>query len=241
MAGVRRGAVLVTGASTGIGEATAVRLARRVSRPGRRPPAEDGDRLRESAAAIEPVTLDVTNAAQLADVSELIRRSEPMGLSGLVNNAGIVVMGPIEGLTTEQWQSQFDVNLPGPVAITTALLPSLLRARGRVINVSSAAGRVALPLFGPMRHRSSRWRRSAMCCAARSGSMGCAWSWWSRASSPRRSSPRRCRPPTRGSRLCPRRPRPATGARSRPPARERSRARTRACHRRRWPQSSSGR
>ena len=140
----------MTGASTGIGEATAVRLARagyRVLAGVRQ--AADGDRLRASGSGIEPVTLDVTNAGQLADVSELIRRSEPTGLAGLVNNAGIVVMGPVEGLTAEQWQAQFDVNLLGPVAITTALLPSLLRARGRVINVSSAAGRVALPLFGP--------------------------------------------------------------------------------------------
>ena len=145
-----RGAVVVTGASSGIGRAVALRVARggyRVLAGVRAAP--DGERLRAELPGVEPVTLDVTDEGHLGDLVALVERTEPGGLSGLVNNAGIVVVGPVEGLSVAQWRAQLEVNVLGAVAATTALLPSLLRGRGRVVNISSAAGRVALPLFGP--------------------------------------------------------------------------------------------
>ena len=71
------------------------------------------------------------------------------GLTGLVNNAGIVVSGPLETLPRGELQRQFDVNLFGQVAVTQAFLPLLRRATGRVVNMSSISGRVTAPLLAP--------------------------------------------------------------------------------------------
>ena len=67
----------------------------------------------------------------------------------LVNNAGIAISGPVEIVPVEEWRKQIEVNLIGQIAVTRALLPAILRARGRVVNMSSIGGRVANPLFGP--------------------------------------------------------------------------------------------
>ena len=67
----------------------------------------------------------------------------------LVNNAGIAISGPVEVVPLDEWRRIVDVNLLGQVAVTRALLPAILRARGRVVNMSSIGGRVANPLFGP--------------------------------------------------------------------------------------------
>jgi NAD(P)-dependent dehydrogenase (short-subunit alcohol dehydrogenase family) len=147
---VKQGTVLVTGASTGIGEATALHLARlgfTVHAGIRRD--EDGQRLAAANPAIVPVRLDVTNDEQVAAVAAEIDRRAAHGLAGLVNNAGIAVVGPVEALPIAEWRRQLEVNLLGQVSVTQAMLPALLRCRGRVINMSSIGGRVALPLFGP--------------------------------------------------------------------------------------------
>src|ERR1017187_10007959 len=70
-------------------------------------------------------------------------------LSVLVNNAGISLNAPIETLSLAGWRQQFDVNLFGHVAMTRTLLPALMAAQGRVVNVSSIGGLVALPTYGP--------------------------------------------------------------------------------------------
>jgi NAD(P)-dependent dehydrogenase (short-subunit alcohol dehydrogenase family) len=70
-------------------------------------------------------------------------------LAALVNNAGVAIMGPVEGVSVEDWRRQMEINLIGQVAVTRALLPALLRARGRIVNMSSIGGRVTMPLFGP--------------------------------------------------------------------------------------------
>jgi NAD(P)-dependent dehydrogenase (short-subunit alcohol dehydrogenase family) len=138
------GTVLVTGASTGIGEATALH----VGELGFEPVAgvrsdEDAERLARSG--LRTVTLDVTDAGQIAAVrAELGERA----LAGLVNNAGIGVAAPLEFLPLDQLRRQLEVNLIGQVAVTQALLPALRRGRGRIVNVSSIGGRVALPLLG---------------------------------------------------------------------------------------------
>ena len=138
-----RGAVLVSGASTGIGHACAVRLARAgfSVHAGYRSPA-DGDRLRSSG--LLPVPLDVTDSGQ---VREAARRIEGP-LTALVNNAGIVVPGPLEFLPEEEFRHQLEVNLLGAFRLTQAFLPHLRRARGRILNMSSVSGRIAFPLLG---------------------------------------------------------------------------------------------
>lgn len=139
--------VLVTGASSGIGEATAVRLARSAWRvlAGVRT-ASDGERLRAAAGELlEPVTIDVTEPATIAAAANQLG-NEP--LHGLVNNAGTALAMPLEFLPLDQLRRQLEVNLVGQVAVTQALLPNLRSARGRIVNVGSIAGRSSLPFLG---------------------------------------------------------------------------------------------
>jgi NAD(P)-dependent dehydrogenase (short-subunit alcohol dehydrogenase family) len=138
------GTVLVTGASTGIGEATVLHLRELGFEPvaGVRKD-EDAERLGRSG--IRSVRLDVTDADQIAAVRAEVGEG---ALAGLVNNAGIAIAAPLEFLPVEQLRHQLEINLIGQVAVTQALLPALRRARGRVVNISSIGGRVAIPLLG---------------------------------------------------------------------------------------------
>lgn len=148
------GSIVITGASTGIGAACALELARL----GRRVFAgvrneEDGvrlqDRAAEHAAAIQPLLLDITEAAGVeAAVQRVAAEVGEAGLGGLVNNAGIVVAGPLEILPLDALRRQFDVNLFGTLAVTRAFLPLLRRARGRVVNVGSVNGALSPPYLG---------------------------------------------------------------------------------------------
>jgi NAD(P)-dependent dehydrogenase (short-subunit alcohol dehydrogenase family) len=144
-------AVLVTGASSGIGKECALRLASRGFRvfAGVRKD-EDGERLKaEASGSITPVLLDVTDSASIASAAQEISRSlGAAGLHGLVNNAGIAVAGPLEMLPTEALRRQFDVNVVGQIAVTQAFLPMLRAARGRIIIMGSILGRLALPFVG---------------------------------------------------------------------------------------------
>jgi NAD(P)-dependent dehydrogenase (short-subunit alcohol dehydrogenase family) len=151
---------LITGASTGIGEATALRLARSgwTVLAGVRDPLA-GEHLTEKAGsngagAVVPLTLDVTDAAQIAQAAERVRSdSNGSGSAGsldaLVNNAGIAVGGPLELVGLDELRAQFEVNLIGAVAVTQALLPALRRARGRIVLTSSVGGKVAAPYLAP--------------------------------------------------------------------------------------------
>ncbi len=141
--------VVVTGASSGIGAATARELARRsfyVLAGVRR--GKDADALR--ATNLEPITLDITNDAEIAS---LVRRitddPERRPLRALVNNAGIGVNAPVEALPLPEWRRLFDVNLFGHVAMMQALLPALIESRGTVANISSVGGKVAMATYGP--------------------------------------------------------------------------------------------
>ena len=137
--------VLVTGASSGIGEASALHLRRagwRVLAGVRRD--EDAERLR--AAGLEPLMLDVTNADHVAAAAETIA-DEP--LHGLVNNAGIALAIPLEFIPLDELRRQLEINVIGQLAVTQALLPALRRGPGRVVNMGSIAGRSALPFMGP--------------------------------------------------------------------------------------------
>jgi NAD(P)-dependent dehydrogenase (short-subunit alcohol dehydrogenase family) len=142
-----RGNILVTGASTGIGRACAVRFAELGYRvfAGVRKPA-DGEALRaECSGAVEPVGLDVTRAESIAAAVAAVG-GRP--LAGLVNNAGIATLGPVELLDVDAWRRQFEVNVIGLVAVTQASLPLLRRGPGRIVNIGSIAGRSPLPGSG---------------------------------------------------------------------------------------------
>jgi NAD(P)-dependent dehydrogenase (short-subunit alcohol dehydrogenase family) len=147
-----RGGVVVTGASTGIGEATVQWLARlgfHVFAGVRRE--EDGDRLKAlDSARIEPLLLDVTDGRAIEVAARRVaERTGGGGLAGLVNNAGIAVAGPLEYLPIEDLRRQFEVNVLGQLAVTQAFLPMLRPAKGRVVNMGSISGRLAAPFLGP--------------------------------------------------------------------------------------------
>lgn len=142
-------AILITGASTGIGRAVAVDLARKgyVVFAGVRS-ASDAESLRgETLATLQPVMLDITNPAHIADMRKLVSES-PHKLLGIVNNAGIVVSGPLECIAIDDLRRQFEINVFGHIAVTQACCDLLRKNKGRIVNVSSIAGRSTLPFVG---------------------------------------------------------------------------------------------
>ena len=144
-------AILITGASTGIGEACALRLAGRgftVYAGVRR--TEDGERLQsQSQGVIVPVHLDVTDAESVAAAARQVGEALADGrLFGLINNPGIVVAGPPEFVPIDDLRRQLEINVIGQIAVTQAVLPMLRAAQGRIVNMGSIAGRMATPFVG---------------------------------------------------------------------------------------------
>ncbi len=144
-------AIVITGASTGIGEACALELDRRGFRvfAGVRSEAA-GAALRAKASPwLTPIQLDVTEAASIAAAAELVGKAvRETGLTGLVNNAGIAVPGPLEAVPIDALRRQFEVNVIGVVAVTQAFLPLIRKARGRLVNISSVNGSLSMPYMG---------------------------------------------------------------------------------------------
>ncbi|MEK7438791.1 MAG: SDR family oxidoreductase [Pseudomonadota bacterium] len=150
--------VLITGASTGIGYGTAKELIRRgYTVFGSVRKMEDADRVQsELGANFLPLRFDVTDAAAVERaVVEVQGRCNGQGLGGLINNSGINVDGPIELLSIEEIAYNFEVNLFGLLRVTKAFLPLLGAQKdhpslpGRILNMSSAAGKLAGPYMGP--------------------------------------------------------------------------------------------
>jgi NAD(P)-dependent dehydrogenase (short-subunit alcohol dehydrogenase family) len=145
---------LVTGSSSGIGRATAQRLAAAGQHvyAGVRNKA-DGERLVSSAngGEITPVILDITDASHIATVAgEIAGHTAAAGLDGLVNNAGIGLASPVELLPLDTFRRQLEINVVGQLAVTQALLPSLRRARGRIAVVSTIGVRFNPPFAGAL-------------------------------------------------------------------------------------------
>jgi NAD(P)-dependent dehydrogenase (short-subunit alcohol dehydrogenase family) len=143
---------LVTGASSGIGRATALRLAaagQHVYAGIRRE--ADGDQLVRAAAGgeVTPVRLDVTQASQIAEAAAAIGE-HAAGLDGLVNNAGYGLAYPVELVPLDAFRRQLDVNVTGQLAVTQAMLPLLRRVAGRIVIVSTVGVRFNPPFAGPL-------------------------------------------------------------------------------------------
>lgn len=140
--------VVVSGASSGIGAATARRLATigfHVLAGVRSP--HDADQIRDDG--IEPVILDITIPDHIRALAARIADDpDKRPLRAVINNAGIEINAPVEVLPLELWRSQFDVNLFGHIAVIQALLPFLRESRGRIVNISSVGGEAALPIYG---------------------------------------------------------------------------------------------
>ena len=144
--------IVITGATAGIGRASAILLAskgHRVFAAGR---SEDAlAELGKSHDNITGVVMDVTDAQSVAAATARIHEAlEGRAPDVLVNNAGYALVGPLESIPDEDWERQYQTNVLGLVRVTRAFLPGMReRRRGRIVNVSSVAGRVTLPFFGP--------------------------------------------------------------------------------------------
>ncbi|WP_432956635.1 SDR family oxidoreductase [Micromonospora haikouensis] len=145
-------AVVVTGASSGLGREAALHLERagfRVFAGVRDRAAADDLAAAATAGRLTPLRLDVTRADQIRGATdEVARQVGAGGLWGLVNNAGISLPGPLECVPPEQLRRQLDTNVVGQVAVIQGFLPLLRTGRGRIVNVTSGLGRVALPYLG---------------------------------------------------------------------------------------------
>jgi NAD(P)-dependent dehydrogenase (short-subunit alcohol dehydrogenase family) len=137
--------VLLTGASRGIGYSTATYLAAKgwdVFAGVRNK--EDAAKLKAESQHITPIILDITNADHLAALDDLL----PERLAAVVNNAAMVVRGPMEAIPPTELRRQLEVNVVGQLAVTQVALPRLRRSHGRVVFISSLNGRVSFPLLG---------------------------------------------------------------------------------------------
>jgi NAD(P)-dependent dehydrogenase (short-subunit alcohol dehydrogenase family) len=141
--------VLITGATTGIGLELAGLLAGEGFRVfGGALPGEDSAALEATGAALVP--LDVSDRASLVTArDEVAKRLGETPLWGLVNNAGVVGVGPIEQLDLDQARRVFEVNVLGVLAATQTFLPAIRAAKGRIVNVSSLSGLLSVPFLGP--------------------------------------------------------------------------------------------
>jgi NAD(P)-dependent dehydrogenase (short-subunit alcohol dehydrogenase family) len=140
---------IITGASTGMGAATARELARRgfhVLAGVRRD--RDADAIK--GPGIDPLIIDITNPDHIRALATRVH-GDPQGraVRALVNNAAIAVNAPVEVFAIDEWRRLFEVNLFGHIAVTQTLLPALIRSKGRVVNISSVGGRIAMATYGP--------------------------------------------------------------------------------------------
>jgi NAD(P)-dependent dehydrogenase (short-subunit alcohol dehydrogenase family) len=142
--------VIITGASSGIGKAAALRLAEigyDVLAGVRR--TKDADDWK-NVPRVTPLLIDVAKEQSIVDackeVSHIIGKAQEVHL---VNNAGIAVAGPVEGVSLSRWREQFEVNVFGLVRVTQEFLPHIRRTKGRVVNISSVSGLATSPYLGP--------------------------------------------------------------------------------------------
>lgn len=147
-------AVVVSGSSTGIGNDTAMALAQSGFFVFAGVRKTSDFKIFENKKQIVPVLLDVASPTSVLSAKKFIESEiEALGIRihewNLVNNAGIVVSGPIEGLTDQQWQSQFDVNVLGLLRLTREFLPLIRQTKGYIINIGSISGIVSTPFLGP--------------------------------------------------------------------------------------------
>jgi NAD(P)-dependent dehydrogenase (short-subunit alcohol dehydrogenase family) len=143
---------VVTGASTGIGKACALQfdsLGFRVF-AGIRKQADAVALQQEASQQLTQIYLDVTKGETIASAAKAVAAAVgDAGLAGLINNGGIAVGGPLEFLSVDELRQQLEVNVIGQIAVTQAFLPLLRQGRGRIVNMGSISGRIAMPFLGP--------------------------------------------------------------------------------------------
>jgi NAD(P)-dependent dehydrogenase (short-subunit alcohol dehydrogenase family) len=155
--------VVITGASTGIGRACALHMDRLGWRvfAGVRRDADAVSLCTAASARLVPIFIDVTDADSIRESATLVAANVGQsGLSGLVNNAGIPYGGPVEFLDLDQVRRIFEVNFFGLIAVTQAFLSLLRAGRGRIVNMSSNSGMIAVPFVSP--YSSSKFALEAL-------------------------------------------------------------------------------
>ena len=144
MAGNESGAVVVTGASTGIGRATALFLDKKGYRvfAGVRKQADAESLAEEGSDQLTPITIDVTKERSIKSAMDEVQRAVGNGLVGLVNNAGVGDGGPVETMDLDVLRNVLEVNLVGQVAVTQAFLPMIRKAPGTIVFIASIGGQI---------------------------------------------------------------------------------------------------
>ncbi|NJM09918.1 MAG: SDR family oxidoreductase [Bdellovibrionaceae bacterium] len=142
--------ILLSGASTGIGRAAAIQLARKSHSvwAGVRSQKAFDDVIKANVKGLQPVFLDVCDEKSIVECVSQIKKKAGV-LHGLVNNAGIAVGGPVEAVKLEDWRRQFETNVFGQVRVIQECLPLLRESKGRIVNVSSIAGKISSPFLAP--------------------------------------------------------------------------------------------
>ena len=143
--------VLITGSSTGIGRAIALRLDRAGFQvfAGVRNRGDAEDLEAAGSDRLEPVIIDVTDEGTIEATKERVVHVTGGRLDALVNNAGIVVAAPVETLALDSLRRQLEVNVTGQVAVTQAFIPALRAAKGRIVLMASIGGRMSTPYLSP--------------------------------------------------------------------------------------------
>src|ERR1700677_1055576 len=144
-----KGSVFITGAATGIGAATTRRLAEAGYRVFAGVHQEAGSLAR--IPGIQPVAIDVTDPSGVEDAAKVVDEATGGGgLRAVINNAGVIVQGPLELVPAEELRRQFEVNTLGPAHVIQAFLPLLRTGKGRIINISAPTARAPVPFMAPI-------------------------------------------------------------------------------------------
>jgi len=149
MAGASKGNVFITGAAAGIGAATTKRLAEAGYRVLAGLHRETGPLA--GLPGVQSVMIDVTDPASVADAAKTATQAVGAdGLQAVINNAGVIVQGPLELVPPDDLRRQFDINTLGPAHVIAAFLPLLRTGKGRIINISAPTARVPVPFMAPI-------------------------------------------------------------------------------------------
>jgi len=144
-----KGNVFITGAATGIGAATTRRLAEAGYRVFAGVHQEAGSL--EHIPGVQPVAIDVTDPSGVEDAAKVVEEATGGGgLRAVINNAGMIVQGPLELVPAGELRRQFEVNTLGPAHVIQAFLPLLRTGKGRIINISAPTARVPVPFMAPI-------------------------------------------------------------------------------------------
>jgi len=139
--------IVITGASTGIGRATALHLDKLGFKvfAGVRKESDGQALIKEASSRLKVILLDVTDDESIAAAVSLVTEETGGRLYGLINNAGVSVNGPLELVPVMDIRKVMDVNTVGLLVVTKAFIPLLREGRGRIVNVSSGHGLLAVP------------------------------------------------------------------------------------------------